>query len=375
MGAYIVQGRIEVSLYINNIEFPLDTMNVLGFLHVGWSSKLLLPTFHMSLSDVQHVLDQVELQDGVPIRIVVKPYSAPTVTYNFRKFHHRKQFNGNCFIYEMDGYLDVVKYWTGTSLAGLRGTSDDILSQVSQICGLQYNGSVSTNDSQLWMQRNRTYGEFAADIAWRGYVSDSSFMRIGVDPRGILIYRDVNNLPDPQTTIVLGQYINGCFTAVDYEPQAKSGLNNKMVGYKNTRNDQSLTADEMATAYSQLSFTPDSKSPLINLAVRNAMGNGYQSFGGIDMGNTHDNYERALYQNLRFANLYSLDVEFLIQTPTNLTLFDTFTFSVDQESNKQDAAYAGTYIVAAKAFLVQGATYAEKLLGVRQGTNLNYTSG
>jgi hypothetical protein len=362
MGAYIVQGRLEISVYINNIQFPLDTMNVLGFLHVGWSTRKLLPTFHMSISDVQHVLDQVELQDGIPIRIVVKPYSSTTVTYNFRKFHHKKQFNGNCFIYEMDGYLDVVKYWTGTANAGIRGTSNDVLSQIAQQCGLQYDG-VSTNDSQLWMQRNRTYGEFATNTAWRGYVSDTSFVRCGVDPRGILMYRDVNNLPPPQSTIVLGQFVNGSYTAVDYEPAAKSGLNNKMVG------------DVANAAHNQLSFTPDSTSPLLNLAVRSQMVTGYQSFGGIDVGNTHDNYEKALYQNIRYANLYGLDVEFLMQTPTPFTLFDTFTFSVDQESNKQDVAYAGTYTVAAKAFLVSGANYAEKLLGVRQGTNLPYTSG
>jgi hypothetical protein len=136
-----------------------------------------------------------------------------------------------------------------------------------------------------------------------------------------------------------------------------------------------MVGDQTNTAYNQLSFTPDSKSPLLNLTVRSQMVTGYQSFGGIDVGNTHDNYEKALYQNLRFANLFSLDVEFLIQTPTPFTLFDTFTFSVDQEANKQDVAYAGTYTIAAKSFLIMGANYAEKLLGTRQGTNLPYISG
>jgi hypothetical protein len=374
MGAYIVQGRLEVSVYINNVEFPLDSQNVLGFLHVGWSTKTLLPTFHMSISDVQHVLDSIELQDGIPIRIVVKPLSTPTVTYNFRKFHHKKQFNGNCFIYEMDGYLDVVKYWTGTTNAGVQGTSNDVLSQIASTCGLQYDG-ISTNDSQLWIPRNRTFGEFASNVRWRGYVSDTSFTSLGIDPRGILIYRDVNNLPPPQTTITLGQYTNGSYTAVDYDPQAKSGLNNKMIGYQNARNDQSMTSSTTTQAYSQLSFSPDVTSPLINLTVRQQAARGYQSYGGIDVGNTHENYEKALYQNLRYANLYGLNVEFMIQTPTPLTLFDTFTFSVDQEQHKQDVAYAGTYTVAAKAFLITGANYGEKLLGVREGTNLPYTSG
>ncbi len=371
---YSVQGKLEVSIFINDVEFPLDTMNTLNFMKITWWTRGILPMCHFGIFDARHSLDKIELQDGIPLRIVIKPLGAKSVVYNFRKFDHKKNFNGTGFEYEVDGYLDFPLYWSGTSSAGIRGTSSDALSQIASQCGLSYTGT-STNDSQLWIPRNRTFGEFANEIKRRGYATANSYMELGVNPDGTMKYVDVQNLPAPTVTVVLGQYLQGAITAADYTPHAASGLPNKMTGYQNTRYDQSIVGTALSTANSSITFTPDSKSPLFNTVVQKAVARGYQSYGGLDVGNVHENYEAAIYQNRRLANTYSLSVEFTIQTPTALKLFDTFTFSVDQEVNKQDAAYAGTYIVAGKVLAITGAQYAEKILGVRQGVNTAYTSG
>lgn len=372
--AYVVEGKIEVSLFINNQEFPLESINTLNFLKIAWTTRGLLPLCHFSIFDGLHTLDQLELQDGIPLRITLKPLASPTVTYNFRKFHHTKDFNGNGFIYEVDGYLDFPLYWAGTSIAGIQGSSSSALQQIAQKCGMSFSGS-STSDAQLWMPRNRTYGEFANSIKKRGFATPNSYMELGVNPDGSMIYRDVTQLPAPTQTVILGEYQSGSYTAADYNPKAKSGLVNKMTGYNNTRFAQSMVSDKLSVANSNVTFTPDVPGYFLNSTLQQQVSRGYQSFGGIDVGNTHPNYETAIYQNMRIANLYSLDVEFLIQTPTTFKLLDTLTFAVDSDTNKQDVAYAGTYIVGGRALLVSGAQYAEKILGVRTGVNTPYTSG
>jgi len=366
---------MEVSVFINNVEYPLGPgENTVAFIHIGYSTKTMLPTLHFKLIDTIKSLDQLQLQDAIPIRIVIKPLQAQTQTFNFRKFHHEKEFNGNSFEYDIDGYYDAPRYWSGTATAGIRGTSNDVLSQIASTCGIPYDGT-STSDAMLWMPRNRTFGEFAKKVAARGYASAGSYMVLGVDPIGGMKYKDVNNLPAPTAKIVLGQYEMGSFTATGYNPQAKSGLNNKMTGYKNQRVQQSMVAADTHTVHDQITFTPDSNAPLFNSAIPDKIQQGYKTFSAIDVGNVHPSYEQAVYQNMRFANLYSMSVEFLLSTPTNLQLLDTFTFSVDTENQKQDVAYAGVYTIAARAFLITGANYGEKLLGVRQGTNAAYTSG
>lgn len=363
-----------MSLSINGTDFPMDAMNILNFLHMSWGTRGLVPTCHLSVFDARHTLDKIPLQDGIPLVITIKAFNAQTQTFNFRKFHHHKENQGNGFVYEFDGYLDAPKYWLGTSVGGIQGTSNDTLSQIAATCGLQFDGS-STNDSQLWMPRNKTFAEFSRAISARGYADSTSYMELAVTPNSLMRYKDVNKLPAPTTDLHLGQDIDGSITCIDYKPRAKSGLTNKMTGYQNTRYAQSVSGQTASTPNENLTFKPDSKSPLFNSTVKDAAGRGYQSFGGLDVGNTHDYYEAALYQNLRYSNLLSQEVEFFINSQTTIQPLDTISFSVDQEASMVDRAFAGAYIISARAIFIQGANYAEKFLGVRHGTNLDYTNG
>jgi hypothetical protein len=365
---YILKNRIEVSVLFNGAEYPLDNMNQLQFMHLGMLTRTSLPTCHFCVQDVTHYFDVVNLQDGLPITISVRPLGSDTQTFNFRKFNHKKRFNGVNFEYEIDGYLDVPLYWAQTSIAGIQGTSNDALSQIAATVGLQYDG-ISTSDSQLWLPRNRTYAEFVKDVVSHGYASPASYMVSGIDLSGTLLYRDVMNLQPAQGSIVLGQVQDGSFIATDYKPLTSSGLTNKMQGYQHTRYNQSMVSQTPNTAYTELQLTPDVTSPLYNQQVANAITSGYKSFGGIDVGNVHDQYELAYYQNQRYAAMFSLAVEFQLMTPTNYTLFDKFTFSVDTDDQKADVPYAGEYTVAGKAWYVEGPFFAEKLLGVRMGVN------
>lgn len=372
---YALQDRIEISVFVDGTEYPLDNGNTLDFLQIGSVTKGKLPTFHMGLTDQQHNLDNIQLQDAIPIRIVIKGYNAPTVSYPFRKFNHTRKFNGACYVYEVDGYWDSPLFWAGTTLGGIRGTSDSVLSQLANTCGLKYNGGANTNDSQLWMPRNRTYGDWAKRIASRGYISDNSYMFACVDLTGTLLYKDINALPTPQVQVVHNQMVQGAFTSIDYASVASSGLNNQVTGYWNSRFEQSTVAATSTTEHSSLTFDSDSRSPLYNTTMREQTQRGMQTYAPIDVGNVHSAYERAMYQNQRFANLYNMDVQFLMTQPTTLDLLQTFTFSVTDENDKKDLYYSGDYIISARAIFVKGTVYAEKLIGTRHGVNATYVNG
>jgi hypothetical protein len=372
---YILQNRLEVSIAIDGTDYPLDPgTNTLNFLHMGCQARGKLPTCHFKVTDSTKALDKIFLQDGIPLQITIKAYGSTTQIYNFRLFHKKKDFNGAAFTYEIDGYWAAPVYWAGTSEAGIQGTSGEVLQQIASVGGLQYNG-ITTNDSQLWMQRNRVYGDFAKIVHQHGYVNDNSYTVAGVDLTGTLLYVDANNLPAPTVNLIAYQLVPGMFTVTDYKATTKSGLNNILTGYNNARYTQSQAGATLSSPNATVNFTPDTTAPLLNTAVRTAAARGYQTYGPIDVGNVHSNYERAAYQNMRFANLYSMDVEFLVLTPTPLTLFNKFTFALEVENEKLDPAYSGNYITAAKAIYVQGTNYAEKIVGTRTGTDNAYTSG
>lgn len=365
---YLVNERIEVSVYIDDKEYPLDALNILNYLVIGTMFKVDVPTMSMQITDVRHVLDKIGLKDGTPIRVVVKPYGKDSRTYRFRKFNHSRVLGGSSYIWTIHGYWDAPLFWAGSSVRSIQGSTNSVLAEVARTCGLEYDGT-TTNDSQLWLPRNRVYRTWAKDIVDHAWVNNTSCMIMGIDLDGILRFKNANALPQPEKKIVAYQLAADAVTAVDVQVSASSGFNNALTGYQNMRVAQSTTADQTTEAIKDLSFTPDSKAPLYNEKLKTSLGRGAVRFSPIDAGNVHLNYERAAYQNLRYKNLFSLGLDVMLVEASDFKLGERVTLSIQNEDTGQDNANAGVYTVSGHSLYIQGANYAEKLAVCRHGTN------
>jgi hypothetical protein len=372
--SYIIQNKIEISIFIDGNEYPLSTINSLNFLHMGASAAMDFPTCCFQIVDQSRTIDSMGLQDGIPLRIVVRSGQSNSQTFNFRKFNHLKDSSGPFAVYTIDGYYDSPLWFTGTTNQNIRSTSGGILSTIASQCGLNYDG-VDTNDSQLWTPQNKKWRQFAKETTMNAYVDDTSCMCSALDFSGTLRFKDINNLPDATQKIIAYQYSTDAITAVAFQNKAGSGFNNSVTGYSNTRVSQSITADQTYTTINQLQFESDSRAPLYNTAVRDKAKNGPVRFSPIDVGNNHPNYERASYQNNRYRNLFSMGLEILIPQQTQFQLFDKINFSVQKEDTSQDTSASGEYTISGRAIYVQGSNYAEKLQVIRHGTNETYVEG
>jgi hypothetical protein len=375
---YMLQNRMEVSVFINGNEYPLNTLNLLNSLHITASVRGALPLLSMQINDVQHVLDTIGLQDGIPIRIVIKPNGGNTTTYNFRYFNHKRQQNGGSYTWTIVGYYDAPLYWNATTCVGIKGNSGDVLSQIAATCGLQYDG-INTNDNQLWLPKNKSYRAFAKNIALNGYLTSQSCTGLAVDLDGTLRYKDVNNLPPAQSTVIAYQLppqgkLN-TYTALEVSINANSGFNNALSGYQNMRVVQSSVSDTTQQALTTLTVESDSKAPLYNTALQATLKRGPVRFGPIDVGNVHPNYEQASYQNMRYRNMFSMGLDLMIAQVTPLQLMQQINFSLQREDTGQESVNSGVYFITAHSLYIQGASYFEKIGIVRQGTNGTYVSG
>lgn len=362
--AFIIQNQIEIGLFINGYEYPLDALNVLNRLVIGTVARNKFPTFELSVTDVSGTMDKLGLQDGVPIRISVKALQGSTISYEFRKFNVHKQNNGYANAYTIDGYYDSPLWFSGTRSTSMQGTSNRVLGQLAAEAGLKYSGT-TTSDSQLWVPENAKYSTFAKRIADQGYVNDQSCMCLGLDLDGTLKYRDINNLKGKPIDVIAYQYKEGYYCAIDLA-DSSTGFSNPQTGYWNTRVQQSLTAPKV---HNQLNFISNSRTPNLNMDVRRNVKAGGVRFSPIDVGNVHPNRERALYQNFRYRNLFSAGVTMLMNMPTTITLFDQVNLSVEKSDTSQDVSVSGTYIVSGRALCVTGTTYGEKIQLIRHGTN------
>lgn len=372
--AYIIQDRIEISIFIDDNEYPLGDTNQLNFLHISQQATTFFPTCCFQVVDNARIMDRIGLQDGIPIRIVIKSGQKNMQTYQFRMRHVDKQTGNPIPTYTIDGYYDSPAWYSGTTNRNIRGTANDVLQQIATACGLKYEGTV-TNDSMLWTPQNANWRQFAKDVALNAYVDDTSCMCVVLDLDGTIRFKDINNLGPGKLKILAYQYAEDAITAIANKNITSSGFNNAISGYWNTRVSQSVTADATHTTIDQLQFKSDSRSPLFNTAVKQQAQRGAVRFSPIDVGNNHPNYEKASYQNMRYRNLYSMSQQLLIVQPTQFKMFDRIVFSVQKEDQSQDVSASGSYTVSGRAIMIQGANYGEKLIVTRHGTNENYVEG
>jgi len=366
--AFLLQNQLEVSVFFDDMEYPLGSINLLNSLHIGATIRGSVPLLSMQISDAQHVIEVINLRDGMPIRVVIKAQGKESQTYKFRLFNSKKIQSGACYVYNIYGYWDSPLYWNTSTSQPIRGTSDEALAQIAAIAGLQYDGT-TTGDSQLWLPKNRQYRMWAKDIAAAGYLNDTSCMALGLDVDGTLRYKNVNALPAPTKSILAYQFSKDSFTAVDYRISAASGFNNAVTGYQNMRFVQSSVGDDIQSPLTDLAFKPDVSSPLYNQTLKAQLGRGPVRFGPIDVGNVHEQYEKALYQNLRYQNLFNLGLDALVLMPTQIKLLEQITFSVQKEDASIDMVNSGVYTVVAHALYIQSATYGELIGLTRHGNN------
>lgn len=365
-----IQDVIEVSVYLNDVEFPLHSINNLNFIRMDSMVNAVLPTCHFSLTDPTNLIGQERMiHDGSSVRFAIKAIgSSEQQVYSFRVFHFKEPRTPGNVVWEADGYWDAPLYWLGTSAEGIQGTSDYVLSTIAQRCGIEYSGT-TTSDAQLWMPQNRSNGEFVRNVVKRGYASDKSLMVQGVGLDGVMRYRDFNIDTPEVKSLVLGKQVSGALPILDFRPHSNAGFNNKLTGYSTVRRAQTVMRQADYTEYNNLNFEPDSRNPLFNQNLKTVQARGYQQYGPIDFGNVHEDYERAVYQNLRYAGLYNLTVDFMSMSFSGLQLFDTFSFTAQEDETAVDQSYSGKYRCSGLNITIEQQTYGEFIRGVRHGTN------
>ena len=357
---YRVKDAIEISIRINGREYPLSDVNTLNYLHIGASSKFLLPTLCFSVVDVTKSMGEMGLTDGSKIQVIIS-CDGQLVSRNFRV--HSWSHPPGQDVYTVDAFWDAPKFRVGTSDKALRGTSDSVLSTIAAACGLEYDGC-STSDTQLWLPRNKTFADFVTYVTAHGYINERSHMVSAVTSRGVLKYRNARDVPK-KFQGVYGYEAPRAYKIEEYVPSTKAGMNNALGGYRSVRIENS-TGSDVPISHDKLEFQPDSKNLLVNASVRDEQERGVVSYAPIGFGNVHTNFQRARYQNARFDLLKSLSCEFLIFNPTVMEPLDELSFST---SATTPSDYDGLYVLSSKVIYIQGNTYVEKHIGLREGTS------
>lgn len=374
--SYELEGRLSVKIMFRDREFPFTERNSLEFLHMSSCPRLGIPMMHFAVSDVTNFFEETGLlSDGIPISIAVgvpaKNGGFRTSVYNFRMNSFKRGIGEGSRRFEFDGYLNFPEYWHNSSHSSLRGTSAAVLRKIAEQCFLKFEGS-STADPQVWFPRNRPYHQWARDIASRAYRSETSCMQLALDLTGCLLFRDINEEVEPSVNIALATPREGYVLAVDFAPQTFSGSLNHLTGYASQRIEQDLGNPNVHVTHSNVQVSKRSREGalLVNKDVHKKVVQSRVRFAPISPGNVHPAYEKAYYQNLRLANLFSSGLEVLLAEPSNARLLDVVGVHLDSPESYVNI-YSGGYRVVSRTIYIQGTTYYEKLGLARRGLTGN----
>lgn len=361
-----ITGRLSLQLFINEKEFPFDRVNALDFLHMSSSVRISLPMIHFKVLDAAKYLSKSQdLVDGATI-VVALIHDNKKQIYPFRLHTFRETLSSTGPAYEIDGYYDSAPYWLLSSSVHIQGTSNYALSRIATICQIKNYIGTTTADNQLWISKNKQYREFARDIVDRGYVNDLSCMQLAFDLTGSLIYKNLSEKRTKVAQFLTSKYGKDSFIATDFSIHSQSGLMNSLTGYAEEVHAPSIGTSDV---FDKVQASKLTSKMMLNLDVKKAINRSRVSFCPINGGNTHTNYEKAYYQNLRLSNLFSFGLDIVTPDVTYVSLLDFVAYESRIANTNRVSAYSGEYYVTSKAIYIQGVNYFEKLELARQGIN------
>jgi len=371
--SYEIEGRLSVKILINGYEFPFSLRNTLNFLHITSCTHLGVPMIHFSVSDVVGFFNTVPaLSDGASIAVTLgtpSPSLGTTVqrTYEFRLNSFKKSPSAGRDDYEVDGYLDCSTYWLSSTKNPIKATAAKAIALIADQCNLRFDG-VSTADSQTWWPRNRTFHQWARDIACHAYRDPNSCLQFGLELDKTLILRDVNANDPVSKDISLATPKQGFLLAADFAPRTLSGSLNNLTGYALHKVRQDSSQSNPHEILTSINVTKRAQEGSL-LVSKNLHQNTTQSavvFSPISCGNIPASYEKGYYQNQRFSNLFSSSMEVLLAEVSDVRLLTVVNLHLDAPEGTRVELYAGLYRVVSRTIYIQGTTYYEKLGLVRR---------
>ena len=375
--AYELKDRLRVEIYFNDIEFPFDRVNNLDFIHICQSARLRLPMVHLRVIDTSEFFSKNnELVNGTKIRLTVQVPNSEVQKFDFIMNTAKRMEISTGTAYDIDGYLNLTKYWIGSQTQPLQGDSISVMKTIASACGIglakanvtEYYRYEQSDDSQWWFPRNKPYHAWMTDLALHYYNSSNYSIAFAISVDKDLLIQGINLprvlMPSKRRAIRYPPDYSKPETlgVVDFAPKNSTGANSYQYAYGNTKIDGSmLNQKKVYTPNSQVSINIVNNKPLfVNSNVTATADQKRVRFGAIGSGNTNTNYEVAPTVNRRVYSTYTNGLEVLAVKPMGINLLEWVDVEFDIQTKKSPKQFNGVYLVTSKVIYIQSNNYYEK---------------
>lgn len=378
----IIQDRIFVKIMIDGKE--LQGANLVDTLALIEGVAATTPSIMMVLNDhSQRLIKELCLTDGNSLVVTVgrSPEDLKTVTRQYRLFSVKNIDGQQGPRVTLIGLLDAPAYNLTKVSESYEGTTAQVMEQIAKKCQLDFDGPQAINgrqvkDSQVWLNVSKNRGAFVQQgLARFGYMDEHSAMHAALTSLGVLKYRNLMDLVNTPVEKIKYVFVNNIETGDQDESKqvyvVSTSKERSDAGMMNaTQNYGSVQVTHGVTGESKIENKVDVKTSApylaINDQVAQTVGQAKFVYTPIDCGNTHENYERAKYQNMRQLGLFSERESLLVLEPTEVQLYDPVIYKQANADPERPSRNTDIYIVVGKTIFVKAGTqYAERIELVR----------
>ena len=374
----IIAGRVFVDIKIDNKDLP-SSANLVERITMTEGNGAYSPAIELILNDHSgHLGADLALTDGNEILVTIgrSANSLNTVSRQYRLFGQKQVVTAFGPQIKAVGTYDAPGYLSGSARESFKGNSSQALQEVATKSKMSYSGPEefngrSMNDSQVWRAVCQSRASYAQDVCRHGYMDPHSAMMLVATSAGCLKYRNLADVIEIAPEKIKRLFLHsvppatGDTSKVVYQVRAAkdmsvSGLMNNWQNYGSTRYEHTL--DGVAKSHDNIDVKTAGSYLSINSQVAQTVEKSRREYSPLDCGNTHTDYSRALYQNIKLLGLFSERLSLLTTDVTDVQLLDPVIYRQANADLKEPVKNSDVYLIVGKSILLKGgASYAERI--------------
>lgn len=382
-----IQNQVFVELKIDGS--PLEYV-VIKDLTLAEGNGAYAPTMKLEIDDPTSLLSKSRaLSEGNTVEVLITRSQSDTESKprKYRIFgptRDNNSYNPNLVII---GLLDCPKYFTASAREAHTGTTDQVLQEVADICGLTYEGpdnGRTLNDRQIWLDVCASRARFVYEVTRHAYMDDQSCMESVVTSTHELVYRNIidsiNTSPEQIQYVFTHSTLDSSadggkreFIVKEVRDRSTSGVMANWVNYGSTRCNNNI--DGVQKNRKAVDVHAPGRYLAINQEVAEMVKRTRFDYAPIDCTNTHKEYQNAWYQNLKLLALFTETISLLVTDVTNIKLLDPLIYRQADADPSQKVRNEDKYIVVGKTIVVRGGIhYAERIQCARISLEMTGTA-
>jgi hypothetical protein len=361
-----IDKYVYFQLDIESEQMP-PSFNLVGTVSIIENISMATPVLRLTFDDPAALARSLALTEGTRAELLFGKDKETAQKYNFRLFGVKQEpvHSGQVLIATF--IVDAPKYLTGVATEAFKGTSATAMGELAQKAGLTYDGPDSTDDYMTWLNVCETRASFAEDMAMHGYVDEHSCMLRALTAKRQLKYKNLTEeirkpgkfsflLNTDPSSAKEGKHV----LVQEMRDASTGGVMNSWLNYGWNYHYHSLKGEQQTV--DKAPIRPNGKYLPINSDVKKEVEDKtrVEYYGRLDCGNTHDNYVKAKYLNMRNLALFSERVHLITPDFTGAELLDpALVEHLEQDGNR--GKNSAKYLISAKtSHLAHGSRYAER---------------